>query len=429
MRMKRYVAPDMRQALKKVREEQGPDAVILASRRIDDRVEVTIAIDDELPLEVAAVAVSPPRSERPINRSGSHADVRSGGLQKPGLAGTVAERSPTSTASSGLRESETSASPGTVASENHHVNESVNGELRTLRRMLETQLAALAWNDLTRRAPLATELLRELTELGFAAELAAEVADGLPVGLDFSAARRLAIARLADRLPVTGDRWCVHGGVVAIVGPSGVGKSAAIARLAARWVMHHGPEQLALVCADTHRQGAAEQTGRLGRLLGAASFRIDDLADLPALLERLTNRRLVLIDTAGFGPRDAGFQSLIGGLLAVRSGLQIGLTLSASAQAGSLAEVVARFAPLQADACVLTRLDETASLGGALSVLIRSSLPVAYVSEGPGIPDDLRPGRALDLVCLASQLAERHGAAADEDLLSRRFGGTFHVAS
>ena len=78
---------------------------------------------------------------------------------------------------------------------------------------------------------------------------------------------------------------------------------------------------------------------------------------------------------------------------------------------------------------MLTRLDESASLGGALSVLMRSGLPVAYVSEGPGIPDDLRPGRALDLVCLAVQLAERNGAVADEDLLARRFGGSFHVAS
>ena len=94
------------------------------------------------------------------------------------------------------------------------MGDAVNGELKTLRRMLETQLAALAWNDLTRRAPLATELLRELTEIGFAADVAAQVADQLPPALDFTGARRLAIARLADRVAVTGDRWCEHGGIV-----------------------------------------------------------------------------------------------------------------------------------------------------------------------------------------------------------------------
>ena len=402
MKMKRYTAPDMRQALKMVRGEQGVDAVILASRRVDDRVEITVAVDDDAAdaIAVTAVAAMAAAPADPAPQPGFEALLAA----RPGAAPAASPPSPP---------------PG----------ESVNGELKTLRRMLETQLAALAWNDLTRRAPLATELLRELTEIGFAADVAAQVADGLPPVLDFTGARRLAIARLADRLKVTGDRWTEHGGVVALVGSAGVGKSAAIARLAARWVMRHGPQDLALVCADGQRPGAHEQTARLGRLLGAASFRVDELADLPPLLERLATRRLVLIDTAGVGPRDAGFEPLVQGLEAVRSRLDIGLTLSAASQAGTLGETVARFAPLQPNACVLTRLDESASLGGALSVLIRAVLPVAYVSEGPGIPDDLRPGRALDLVCLAVQLAERNGAAADEDLLARRFGGTFHVAS
>ena len=295
--------------------------------------------------------------------------------------------------------------------------------------MLETQLAALAWNDLTRRAPLATELLRELTEIGFSADVSAQIADQLPTELDFTGARRLAIARLADRVAVTGDRWCEHGGVVALVGASGVGKTTAIARLAARWVMRHGPQDLALVCADGQRFGAPEQTARLGRLLGAASFRIGELAELPALLERLAGHRLVLIDTAGAGPRGAGIEDLLRGLQAVRARLEVALVLAASAQAGTLAETTTRFQVLRPDACVLTRLDESASLGGALSVLMRAALPIAYVSEGPGIPDDLRPARALDLVCTAVQLAERNGAVADEDLLARRFGGSFNVAS
>ncbi len=405
MKMKRYTAPDMRQALKMVRDEQGADAVILASRRVDGRVEITVAVDDDA-LDGIAVA---PLTESPATPPVTMATPRPGA---PGgnFESLLAARgaSPVPTMSSG---------------------DAVNGELKTLRRMLETQLAALAWNDLTRRAPLATELLRELSEIGFTADIAGQIADALPTSLDFSGARRLGIARLADRLQVTGDRWCEHGGVVALVGSAGVGKSAAIARLAARWVMRHGAQDLALVCADAQRPGAHEQTARLGRLLGAPTFRVDDLAELPALLDRLSSRRLVLVDTTGAGPRDAGFEPLMAGLLAVRARLEIALALSAASQAGTLAETVARFAPLQPNACVLTRLDECASLGGALSVLMRMQLPVSYISEGPGIPDDLRPGRALDLVCLAVQLAERNGAVADEDLLARRFGGSFHVAS
>jgi len=402
MKMKRYTAPEMRQALKMVRDEQGADAVILASRRVDGRVEITVAVDDDA-LDGITVA---PLSDVPAATTAAFNQGAAGGSFESLLAARGA--APVATSSAG---------------------DSVNGELKTLRRMLETQLAALAWNDLTRRAPLATELLREMSEIGFTADIAGQIADALPTSLDFTGARRLAIARLADRLQVTGDRWCEHGGVVALVGSAGVGKSAAVARLAARWVMRHGAQDLVLVCADAQRPGAHEQTARLGRLLGSATFRVDDLAELPALLDRLSSRRLVLIDTAGVGLRDAGFEPLMTGLRAVRARLEIALALSAASQAGTLAETAARFAPLQPNACVLTRLDECASLGGALSVLMRVKLPVSYISEGPGIPDDLRPGRALDLVCLAVQLAERNGAVADEDLLARRFGGSFNVAS
>lgn len=406
MKMKRYTAPDMRQALKLVRDEQGADAVILASRRVEGRVEITVAIDED---------------PDPALAQGVAATAAPEGVVPAGFEALIAAR--------GLAADPPRAAPAPLAAAPGAAGDAVNGELKTLRRMLETQLAALAWNDLTRRAPLATELLRELTEIGFAAEVSAQIADRLPPGLDFTGARRLAIARLADRVQVTGDRWCEHGGRVALVGSSGVGKSAAMARLAAGWVMRHGPQSLALVCADGQRFGAHEQTARLGRLLGAATFRVDDPGELPALLERLGDRRLVLIDTAGVGPRESSLDGLARGLQPVRGRLEIALTLAASAQAGTLSETVARFAPLRPDACILTRLDESASLGGALSVLIRAAIPIAYVSEGPGIPDDLRPARALDLVCMAVQLAERHGAVADEDLLARRFGGTFHVAS
>ncbi|MCC6171742.1 MAG: flagellar biosynthesis protein FlhF [Gammaproteobacteria bacterium] len=408
MKMKRYTAPDMRQALKLVRDEQGADAVILASRRVEGRVEITVAIDDDEPPVVATAVAGAPEDVVPAGFEALLAARERGAIPAAaGGSGGVAATPAASTAST----------------------DAMNGELKTLRRMLETQLAALAWNDLTRRAPLATELLRELTEIGFAADVSAQIADQLPPGLDFTGARRLAIARLADRVAVTGDRWCEHGGVVALVGAPGVGKTTAIARLAARWVLRHGPQDLALVCADGQRFGAPEQTSRLGRLLGAATFRIGELAELPALLERLAGHRLVLIDTAGAGPRGAGVEDLLRGLQPARARLEVALVLAASAQAGTLAETTTRFQALRPDACVLTRLDESASLGGALSVLMRAALPIAYVSEGPGIPDDLRPARALDLVCTAVQLAERNGAVADEDLLARRFGGSFNVAS
>lgn len=399
MQIKKYFAPDMRQAMRAIREEQGPDAVILANRTLADGVEISVAIDHDLGSTPAPTA-GRPAAEEP---SGCN------GLQ--GFRELLARREAAQAAEA--------AATGTP----------INEELRTLRRMLETQLAALAWNDLTRRAPLATELLRELSEIGFTPELAARVADALPPGVDFTAARRLAIARIADQLATTGDRWSEFGGLVAFVGPPGAGKTSAIAKLAARWVLRHGNGELALISADVDRVGSIEETAHLGRLLGVRAYNVEMLGELPAVLTRVASARLVLIDTTGVGPRDGRLAAAVRALRSTSATLEIALTLSASTQAGALEEAVGALGDAGQCACVLTKLDEAASLGGALSALIRARLPIAYVSEGRRVPDDLRIARPLDLVSTAVLLAERLGAAADEDLLSRRFHGVAHVCA
>lgn len=394
MKLKKYIAPDMRQALRQVREEQGPDAVIVANRSVREGVEVTVAIDYDEANEsvVASSAAAPPRATPPA------AGVR------------------------GFRELIERQSEGQGRAE-PPADDRVNEELRTLRRMLETQLAALAWNDLTRRAPFATELLRELTEIGFTRDVAARVADALPPGVDFAAARRLAIARLADQLLTTGDRWAEFGGVIAFVGPPGSGKSSALAKLAARWTMRHGSTDLVLIGMDTERLGASAELTQLGRLLGARAYLCDSMEQLPSLLQHAQRGRLVLIDTAGMGARDPRLAQQAEALLAAHADLELAVTLSACMQSGALEQVVDSLCGESRRSCVFTHVDECASLGGALSSMIRSRLPVAYVCEGRRIPDDLRVARALDLVSTAVLLAEKLGAAADEDMLTRRFHG------
>jgi flagellar biosynthesis protein FlhF len=125
--------------------------------------------------------------------------------------------------------------------------------------------------------------------------------------------------------------------------------------------------------------------------------------------------------------RDTQLSGRLAVLASSASQLQTALVLAASTQAGALEEVVKRFAPANPCCCVVTKVDEAASLGGALSVLIRARVPVSYVSEGQRVPEDLRPARALELVSQAVRLAKATGAAADEDLLRRRFGKIAHV--
>jgi flagellar biosynthesis protein FlhF len=298
-------------------------------------------------------------------------------------------------------------------------------ELKTLRRMLETQLAQLAWNDLTRRAPVHVEILRELTEIGISQELSEYILKQLPDKVELGFARRFAIAGLSQYLLVTGDRWLENGGRVAFIGATGVGKTTTLAKLAVRWVLRHGPRDIALVGSDTVRIGAQDQIQSLGQLLGVPVYTPENFESLPTLLSRLGDRhRMILIDTPGSSLRDGQLASRLGVLSNCASQMETALVLAASTQAGAVEETVKRYAPANPACCVLTKVDEAASLGGALSVLIKARLPVSYLSEGQRVPEDLRPARALELVSTAVRLAKASGATADEDLLRRRFGKT-----
>ncbi len=309
-------------------------------------------------------------------------------------------------------------SPTTAASE------AMNNELRTLRQMLEAQLAHLAWNDMARRAPVRVEMLRELAEMGITRDLAEHLVRQVPEDQDLTFARRFAIAGLSQYLRTTGDRWLDAGGRVAFIGATGVGKTTTIAKIAVRWVLRHGPRNVALVAGDSVRIGAQEQLRALAQMLGVPVYAPDKFEELPALLQRLTER-LVLVDTPGASSRDPQLRSRLAQLQSVPE-LETAVVLAASTQTGAIEECVHHFAAARPACCVLTKLDEAASLGGLLSALIQARLPVAYTSEGQRVPEDLRPARALELVSAAVRLAKDSGAAADEDLLRRRFGKTAH---
>lgn len=490
MKIKQYRAPDMRQALRMVKEAQGPDAVILSSRRIAGGVEIVAAVDydseapapasaqgwdgrgdacaavqaesranfreaDARPLHRGAhaaasqwtseAAVSPPAGEASDYASLARSFAASGSPSAAGVptsavgnfradAGAVrtdARANARTDARTADIRADISAGAGNDFSAAVASDEStcvdVNEELRSLRRMLETQLATLAWNDLSRRAPIQTELLKQLSVLGIARDLAGELVSQLPSRLELAEAYRLALALMARRIEVVPERWVESGGIVAMVGATGVGKTTLLAKLAARWVMRHGPREIALVTTDSVRIGAQEQLHTLGRLLGAPAYAIEGPAELPELLDHLGSKRLVLIDTAGLSQRDPRLAGELGLLARASDRLETALVISAAAQAGAIEEAVAQFAAARPASCALTKLDEAASLGGALSMLMRSGLPLAYLSDGQRVPEDLHPARAHRLIARAVELSRSAGASADEDLLSRRFGAVAHA--
>jgi flagellar biosynthesis protein FlhF len=408
MRIIVQVAPNTRLALRGIRERLGENAVILSSRRVPEGVEVTAGADvGEQASAEAAPGAAPlaPQLSAAAPAAASPESLLTRATPPPPLAPVALRNAP---AASG---------------------DAVGQELKSLRCMLETQLAQLAWSDLTRRLPVHAELLRELTEIGLARDLAERIAEQLPEGSDLAHARRFAFTALAQYLPVTGERWAEGGGCLAFVGATGVGKTTSLAKIAVRWALRRGAGELALVAADATRIGAQDEVRALGQLLGAAVHVPERFQDLPALLGQLSNFRLVLIDTPGASLKDPKFSARLAVLSSCASQLESVLVLSANTQAAALDEVLRRFEPAHPACALLTKLDEAASLGGSISALIRAQLPLCYVSDGQRVPEDLRPARTLDLVSRAVALAKENAASADEDLLRHRFGKVTHVGA
>jgi flagellar biosynthesis protein FlhF len=411
MRIQRYIAKDMRSALGQVREAMGPEAVILSTGTIGDQVEVVAAIDVEVAREFAA-----PRGAAPLtqNETIEHMPLRRASSQLSEALVPKVSAAPTAPPAAVV-------APAPAAQPAEHSE--LASEVKDMRRMLEAQLATLAWNDMSRRSPLQAAMLKELAQLGITQDLAGSLARKIPPNLNFSAARRFALATIARTVQVTGDRWLETGGRIAFAGPAGAGKTTLLAKLAARWVLRHGPRRVALVSADAVRIGAHEQMHMLGRLLGVTAHTVYDVAELPELLEALSGQQLVLIDTAGASPRDPDLARRLRLMNQANSRIETSLVIPASIQAGAIEEAMKLFAVAQPSSCVITKVDEAVSLGGVLSALVRHKLPVAYVSDGQRVPEDLQPARAHSLVSRAVEISSRNGATADDEVMQRRITG------
>jgi len=174
-----------------------------------------------------------------------------------------------------------------------------------------------------------------------------------------------------------------------------------VAKLAARYALANGPEQVGLVTMDTHRVGAAEQLRSYGRLMGIPVRVARNRDELETAISDLYERRLVLIDTAGMGQRDARVRDQLAAQFEGLGMVQTFMVLAATSQLAALRESVKSFGVAHPEACILTKLDEAVSLGPVISVVAESQLPVAYFSDGQRVPEDIQPARAHNLVTRA----------------------------
>jgi len=407
VKIKRYLDKDMRHVLRRVREDQGPEAVILSNRRVDEGIEVITAIDydaallrhalgNDTKLDAAGESDALLRLAEEDDRSSG--DVGDSPVDQPEILS--ADLEPTDPSISSVRD-----------------------ELTSLRGLLESQLSGLVWKDTNERSPLRAQMLRNLARIGIAPDIANCVVDRLEPVTDVRSLWHTPLTELAQLLPVVDDRLITEGGKVALIGPTGVGKTTTIAKIAARYAMLNGEDDIALVSADAYRIGAKEHLTAFANIIGARVYSASSPRELTELLGRLSGKRLVLIDTEGRSPNDRELANRLAAYGSNAERVRFYLTLSAGAQEAALDEAIVRFRQVPLEGCVVTKIDEAVQLGGIISALVRHDLKVSWFSDGQRIPDDLHPAarKKLWLINQAIECLDRDQPEIDERMMAESY--------
>ncbi|MCB1774418.1 MAG: flagellar biosynthesis protein FlhF [Gammaproteobacteria bacterium] len=385
MKIKRFVAQDMRQALRMVREALGEDAVILSNKTVDGGVELTAAIDlvaEESTETIDRRINEPRRPQRPATQRSGHDSVSVDALEE------------------------------------------MRREMQTMRRWMQAEISNMSWYDLGQRAPHSQELLGRLMALGLSAELARQLAEQVSDIGDVEQAWKRALYTLAGELRIDDSDPLEQGGVIALVGPTGVGKTTTIAKMAARFALRHGHRNVAFITTDGFRIGARDQLQTYGRILNVPVRSVSNADEMDEALNAVGDRRLVLIDTAGMAAAHERIADQYETLAAAGSSLTTLLTLSATTESAAVQRALRLFDGFHARACVLTKLDEAASLGGLLAALIQADLSVAFCTDGQRVPEDLQAARAHPLVNRAAELLAENPVDSDPAYLAMALGGT-----
>lgn len=422
MQVKRFFAADMRQAMKLVRDELGADAAIIGNRRVAGGVELTAALDYEAP--AAPVRQPNAQLEAELRKTQSkiamaHASLTAGVGDEPlqdrqlfdepelfaedefddllvGLQPTakprVTEPAPAAVAKSAIEAQTIDAM------------DAVRSELNGLRELLEVQLGSMAWGQMQTHKPQQASLWRRLQRMGFTAELSQQLLARVANVSDARQAWRMLLAHLSHAIRTPEQEPLEEGGVIALVGPAGMGKTTTLAKLAARYVLKYGAQNVAIASMDSYRIGAQEQLRTLGRILDVPVTHIDPTQSLTQALAPMLSKRVVLIDTAGLPATDAALRMQLESLAGKGINARNYLVLATTSQGQVLKAAYHAYKRCGLAGAILTKVDEAVNLGEALGLVILQGLPVAYLADGPKIPDDLQVPRSHQLVSRAVSL-------------------------
>ena len=467
MKIKRFFAKDMRTALKEVKDELGVDAVIMSNKKLANGVEIVAAVDyDKAAPKAAAQPQAAPTSQRAVQQPTHNFVKPEPKRAQPEPQAKVADslqallerqsprpRSPelaSMFSQSGIDTSEHYQEPAQPRTTNMFARENeapkrmqtqadslgfddldqdfddldapvaprsqtnnnesaqmsaMRDEMNAIRQLLEHQVSGLMQQDMARRDPTRACMIDRLVGMGIDKDVAEQMACFIPDDVSRQQGWKALLQMVEDQMQTTNNEILRQGGVYALVGPTGVGKTTTVAKLAALGAQKYGADKVALITTDTYRIGAYEQLATYGRIIGCGVKQVKDANELAEVLYHLRNKRLVLIDTAGMSQRDLRLTEQLNTLMRnQRVDIRSYLVLSATAQINVLQETVRHFKKVQLSGCIFTKLDESLSLGEIISIAIQNRLPIGYLTNGQRVPEDIRVANAEKLVKKAEQL-------------------------
>jgi len=458
VKIKRYFAKDMRTALAEVKAELGADAVIMSNKKTANGIEIVAAVDNdaqvpEKPEPAANIASAPmnqpePQEEAHVASSLEELLKRQKAVNQEIASATTTE-TPANIGNKALsqhaesefeqwlskaRHTVTDEAPTTQPavqatapsndddftqgleqkSFNHETPADFESEVSTLRsemasikQLLEHQVSELMWQDRSRRAPVKAMLIEKLRDMGLSSYVADHLTHFIGDDINQNNAWPKMLQLLTEQLDTTSNEVITRGGVYALVGPTGVGKTTTIAKLAARYAQIHGADKVGLITTDSFRIGALEQLATYAKILGCPLKQAKDAEQLSEAIYQLRNKKLILIDTAGMSQRDLKLTERLNQLLTQsRVNIKNYLVLSATAQMSVLQESVQHFKTIPLSGCIFTKIDESLSLGELMSVAIHNRLPIGYLTNGQRVPEDIRVANSDKIVQKANQLFE-----------------------
>ena len=433
MKIRRFYSKNMRTALRQVSEEFGDDAAIISSQKTASGVEVIAALDydeellpssfnevkihsdnstSELSMnQTTSLTQDPPLSAiQPVQKKSNYIAKEDGQYQTNHAAPATEQQIIVPLAENNQMIPETkqaakklewTTDPGLVG---------MREELGLMRTMMSEQLKSIGWERFSEKDPTRAMLSRKFSALGIDQSITNDLIPQVKKQQDAECCWQNLLALLAKSIAINTQDLLTEGGIFAFMGPTGAGKTTTIAKLAARFVIKHGVNSVAVISTDNYRISAQQQLGSFAKLLGIPMLCVSKKHPLENLLNQIRDKKLVLIDTAGMSNKDLDIASQLQSLKQCSAEIKRFLLIPATNQLAVIRRSIELFKAYSPYAVIITKLDEAASLGEVLSQVIENGLPVAFTTDGQRVPEDIRAARNHNLVSKAVWLTSKYGS-------------------